>query len=47
VTAEPPPAREEDEDAKLDEELEETFPASDATSAWARREDDVESDDAP
>ena len=47
MTAEPPPTRDDDEEAKLDEELEETFPASDPTSAWARRAEDDESGDAP
>jgi hypothetical protein len=43
VTADSTPPRD-DEDAKLDEELEETFPASDPPSTWARRDDDDEDD---
>jgi hypothetical protein len=40
--------REEDDDAKLDEELEESFPASDPPSTWAGRdEDDEDDEDAP
>jgi hypothetical protein len=33
-----------DEEAKLDEELEESFPASDPPSTWARRDEDDEDD---
>ncbi len=43
MTDEPPLTPE--DDARLDEELEETFPASDPTSAWARRPDDDETPD--
>ena len=42
MTAESTPPR--DEDAKLDEELEESFPASDPPSTWARRDEDDEDD---
>jgi hypothetical protein len=38
VTGESTPR--EDEDAKLDEALEETFPASDPPSTWAGRDED-------
>jgi len=31
-----------DDDAKLDEALEETFPASDPATTWARRDEDDE-----
>lgn len=31
-----------DDDAKLDEALEETFPASDPPTTWARRDEDDE-----
>jgi hypothetical protein len=41
VTAEPTPPRD-DEDAKLDEALEESFPASDPPATWARRDEDDE-----
>jgi hypothetical protein len=41
VTAESDPPRSA-EDEKLDEELEETFPASDPPSTWARRDEDDE-----
>jgi hypothetical protein len=44
VTADSTPPRD-DEDEKLDEELEETFPASDAPSTWARRDDDEDDED--
>jgi hypothetical protein len=40
VTAAADPPR--DEDEKLDEEIEESFPASDAPSTWARRDEDDE-----
>ena len=43
VSDEVPPTPE--DDARLDEELEETFPASDPTSAWARRPDDETADE--
>jgi hypothetical protein len=41
VTAGSTPPRD-DEDAKLDEALEETFPASDPPTTWARRDEDDE-----
>ncbi len=41
MTAESTPSRD-DEDAKLDEALEETFPASDPPTTWARRDEDDE-----
>jgi hypothetical protein len=40
VTADSTPR--DDEDEKLDEELAESFPASDPPSTWARRDDDDE-----
>ncbi len=36
-----------EEDDKLDEELEETFPASDPPSTWAGRDDDEDEDAEP
>ena len=39
MTTESTPPRDED-DAKLDEALEETFPASDPPTTWARRDED-------
>jgi hypothetical protein len=41
VTDESTPPRDA-EDEKLDEELEESFPASDPPSTWARRDEDDE-----
>jgi hypothetical protein len=41
VTADSTPPRD-DEDHRLDEELEESFPASDPPSTWARRDEDDE-----
>ncbi len=40
MTAAPDPPR--DGEDKLDEELEESFPASDPPSTWARRDDEDE-----
>ena len=44
MTDEPPGRPGEDDDERLDEELEESFPASDPPSTWAGRDEDDESE---